>query len=634
MPQKNPLARLKKKKALAFIEERNLPAAAAALERVCKLDPRDGEAWNLLGAVNGMLGKPAIAVDCLRRAVALQPKDAKSRYNLALALRDSGDLAAAVTEFRATLRLQPDYPTAHYCLAQALISLWRLEEAADTFRDALQLQPANADTHSNLGAVYQAQGYLEQAVTCCREALRLKPEQPAAYDNLGNALTAQGKFDEAIACYREGLRLRPEDHSMHSNLLLALNYPNHSDPAELLAEHRAWAAAHGPASVASMPPNSREPERRLKIGYVSPDFREHSVAYFIEPLLLMHDRDQVEVFCYSDVPRADPTMTRLQGLADVWRDIRALDDVQTERLVRADGIDLLIDLAGHTAGDRLRLFARKPAPLQVTYLGYPNTTGLDAIDYRLTDARADPPSSDAYYTETLVRLPGCFLCYQPPTDAPDVGPLPAQASGHITFGSFNNLAKISPAVIALWAQVIDAVPDSRLLVKNPSLTDPETREHYYALFAEAGAGRDRVELIGHTPTRAEHLAMYGRMDVALDTFPYNGTTTTCEALWMGVPVISLAGAHHAGRVGLSLLHTADHGDWVAHSENEFIAIARQLTAGPDRLAALRASLRLQLQESALCDSSAFACKVDAAYRELWRTWCKQNLGVEDEIKTT
>lgn len=622
MAKKNILLRSKKKKAMSLLDGNRLEEARTALEQLAAADRGDAEVRLMLGVLAGRQGDHVEAARHLEVACSLEPDNAALHYNLGIALRESGRLEEAAAEFARAADLRPDHSEAHECRAHALMQLGRLPEATAAFRLALRYRPDNAEWHSNLGSVLQAQGYLEDAVASYREALRLKPALATAYDSLGSALTSQGKFDEALACYRESLRRFPRNHRARSNLLLTLNYLPDADPVDVRREHEDWSAAHAVSAIAPRHDNSPDPERRLRVGYVSPDFRAHSVAFFIEPLLAGHDRQAVEVVCYSDVPRHDAVTTRLRARADLWRDIHDLKDDAVADRVRADGIDILVDLAGHTAHNRLLVFARRPAPVQVTYLGYPNTTGLTAIDYRLTDGIVDPDGEESFYTERLLRLPGCFLCYQPLDDAPPVSALPALGPRHITFGSFNNLAKIGPDVVALWARLTAAVPGARLLVKNPSLTDGATRERYYAAFAAAGLEKDRVELVGHTPTQAEHLALYARVDIALDTFPYNGTTTTCEALWMGVPVVTLAGARHAGRVGTSLLTAVGHPEWIAATAEGYLATAARLAADLDRLQTVRAGLRADVAASTLCDAAGFARRIESAYRDIWRRWCE------------
>ena len=624
MAKKNILLESKRKKAQALFDGNQLVAAQAVFEQLAAADRLDPENQLMLGIIAGRLGDPARAAAHFKLACSLRSGHAPSYFNLGIALRESGELEGAAAAFTRAIAIQPGHAPAHECLAQVRWLQGDVPEAIGSLRTGLQLFPNQAEWHVCLAGMLRTQGLLEEAIAANREALRLKPDLPLAYVNLGSALGAQGRFDEALACYRESLHRYPHDHHSHSNLLLTLNYLPDADPAVTLQEHVRWGETHGVTPhlnpVWGNPP---EPGRRLRLGFISPDLRAHSVAFFVEPLLEALDREAVEAICYADLPQHDTVTQRLKGLADRWRDIHGLPDDTIADQVREDGIDILVDLAGHTPANRLRVFSRKPAPVQVSYLGYPNTTGLKTMDYRLTDAIADPEGEDRWHVEQLVRLPGSFLCYRPPADAPDVTPLPALASGGVTFGSFNNLAKIGPEVVELWAQLVASVPGSRLLVKNPSLTDAATRERYFAAFTGHGLAREQVELIGHTPTQIEHLALYGRIDIALDTFPYNGTTTTCEALWMGVPVVSLAGSRHAGRVGASLLRTVGHDEWVTTSKEAYIATAVGLATDRDALRVIRTELRNEMTSSALCDARGFARNMEAAFRDMWRHWCRE-----------
>jgi predicted O-linked N-acetylglucosamine transferase (SPINDLY family) len=427
------------------------------------------------------------------------------------------------------------------------------------------------------------------------------------------------------------VHLKPDYPDAHTNLLFSTNYHRELSARAIFEQHRAWGETHGRTRAGLPPaPNSREPQRRLRVGYVSPDLRGHSVAYFIEPILAQHDRAHYETYCYAEIPKAkqDSTTERFKALSGHWVDTCGLSDRALAERVRADGIDILVDLAGHTANNRLRAFAYQPAPVQITYLGYANTTGMPAMHFRLTDQWADPPGQERFYTEELIRLPRGFLCYAPPQDAPAVSPLPAREAGYVTFGSFNVLSKISPQVVALWADILGALPNARLLLKNRAMTDADTREDYYRQFAEHGIARERLEMIGWTVSRQEHLALYSRIDIALDTFPYHGTTTTCEALWMGAPVITLEGDRHAARVGVSLLSRLGLHELIAHEESEYMDKAITFAADLDRLAALRAGLRARMLGSGLCDGAAFTRELEEVYRKLWRRWCN---GVADAV---
>ncbi len=623
---KNVLTRVKKQKALMLLNSGQLPEAMDLLAQVCAQTPADTEAWITRGVVCGRMNRHADAAECFRRVIMLQPRNAEAHFNLGIAERSLGFPDKAEVMFRRAIKLNPNYPEPLESLAHSLINRGEVGEAAEVLRAALRLRPDNAEWISNLGSLLQAKGFLTEAEGYYRRAQSLKLGVSFVAENLGSVLAAQGRMDEALSVYREGLKSEPRNTRIRSNLLLTLSYLEDQDPTEVLQEHRAWDQAQtAPVLSTVIHVNDRNPDRRVRIGYVSPDFRMHSVTYFLEPLLANHDHGLFEVYCYSDVPHADATTVRLRSYADVWREIAGRSDADVATQVTADGIDILVDLAGHTAANRLPVFAQRPAPVQVSWLGYPNTTGLSAMGYRITDAFADPPGRDAFYSEKLVRLDGCFLCYQPPGEAPTVAPLPAATKGFITFGSFNNLSKMQPGVIALWSQVLHAVPGARLLVKNPSLTDPPTRQRIAAMFERHGIGPDRLELLGHTPTPQEHLALYGRVDIALDTFPYNGTTTTCEALWMGVPVVTLAGAVHAGRVGLSLLTAAGLPDLIAATPAEYVARAVARAGDRAALSRLRAGLRAHVQQSKLCDAAGFAHAMETALRSIWRSWCRGSI---------
>ena len=512
----------------------------------------------------------------------------------------------------------------HYNLGNLLSKQGRLDEAVAAYRQAIGIKPDYADAHSNLGAALAAQGRLDEAVAAYRRAIGIKPDYAQAYSNLGIALTWRGKLDDAAAAYRRAIEIKPSFSKAFSGLLSMLNYDDKSTNADLFAAHREWDERYGQqVERFTAYANDRDPARRLRIGYLSPDFREHSVAYFVEPLLRGHDRQKVEVFCYAEVTRPDLVTTRLQGLADHFLVTVGLSDEQLAERIRTDGIDILVDVAGHTGGNRLLVFARKPAPVQVTWLGYPNTTGLKAIDYRLVDAVTDPVGeADAWASETLVRLKDGFLCYSGLRDGPEPTSAPCLRTGTVTFGSFNNPAKASTATFDAWAKLLCRLPRARLLLKALSFADASTRALFLDRFSERGVPAERVELMASQPDPIAHLALYQGVDIALDPFPYNGATTTCEALWMGVPVITLRGHRHAGRVGASLLTQVGLTDLIADSIEEYVEIAVALAGNPKRLDELHRILRPRVAASPLCDEGAFAIKMEAAFRTMWQDWCQ------------
>jgi predicted O-linked N-acetylglucosamine transferase (SPINDLY family) len=465
-------------------------------------------------------------------------------------------------------------------------------------------------------------GRLDEAVSAYDEAVRARADFSLAYNNLANAYLAQGRGDEAIACYRKAVASNPAGAMEHSNLLYALHFHSDCDPTSIFEEHLAWARRHAEPLTALAPAHAidRAPQRRLRIGYISPHFCRHAVSFFMEPIVASHDREQFEIFCYNDL-RIDPdaTTARFKAAAEHWRDVGAKSDDEIARMVRDDRIDILVDLTGHVGGNRLLVLARKPAPIQVTYLGYQNTTGMTAIDYRLTDLIADPPGeADRLHTEQLIRLPGSFFCYRPPDEAPPVTPLPALASGVVTFGSFNNFAKVTSSVIEAWMEILAGTPKSRLLVLAYRSGYVERRLRQAA--RERGLDPARVELFDRQPL-VDYLRLLGRADIALDPFPFNGHTTTCDSIWMGVPVVMLEGNSYASRFGTSVLANLALQNWIAKSREEYIALAIEMASDIDRLATLRDRLRPRMAASALLDFHGFTRKLEQAYREMWLKRC-------------
>ena len=601
-----------------------LDEAAASFRRALELMPEYAEACNDLGIVLLAQSKIEDAKASFQKAAALKPGFAEAHYNLGNLFYEQRNFNEAAASFRQAIVIRPNHAAAHNNLGNALKHLNRHKEALVSFQKAIAINPGYAEAHNNLGNLLNDQGKYAEAAACCRRAIVLNPDFAAAHSNLGNAFFHQGLMVDAVASFRQAAELG-RDNAYFTNLLLTLNYLPGMTQEEIYTESLQW----GDRLLANLQfnndiaySNNKEKERRLRIGYISPDFRAHSVAYFFEPVLKGHSRKNFEIFCYANVQKPDAASKRMQDEADHWFSITGLDDDAAAAQIRRDHIDILVDLAGHTGDNRLPVLARRPAPVQVTWLGYPNTTGLRIIDYRLTDHIADPPGeADRLHSENLVRLEHGFLCYQPDAAAPEVAPLPCLRSGYITFGSFNNLAKVSPEVIMVWAQILAAVPESHLLLKAKQLGNDETRDRYVHMFGAAGIAADRLELHSRLPQQAEHLALYSRVDIGLDPFPYNGTATTCEALWMGVPVVTLLGDRHAGRVGASILHRLKLDELVAESPDEYAALALALATDLKRLSEMRASLRSRMLGSTLMDRQLFIRTLEHAFRRIWRRWC-------------
>ena len=618
MGNQNILLRSKKKKAMASFQAGNHDEAWTLYQALCQADRLDAEAQLACGVIAGLRGDNQLAENYCRQALALDPKLATAHFNLGIALRSQKKFAEASLSFKRATELLAGYSEALDALAHAYITLYDWPAAARVLNEIISIWPRKAEMHNNLGSVYQAMGRIHDAITAYEAALGINPRLGVALNSLGSAYQGRGDFEQAERCYRQCLAAAPGDLQARSNLLMLLSYLPDADAATVFEEHLEWGrVATAGVSCVDKIEFDGDPRRHIRVGYVSPDFREHSVASFIEPVLKQHNRGRFEVCCYSNLPMPDETTRRIKESVDVWRDIHKLSDGEAARLIRDDRIDILIDLSGHTANNRLGVFAARPAPVQMTWLGYPNTTGLCTVDYRITDGIADPAGEDIHYCEELLRLDGSFLCYQPDPNTPEVAPLPALNNGHVTFGSFNNFSKINPRVLQLWAEVLKQVPGSRLLLKCPALTDATVQERVSTALQELGIGPERVGLLGHTRTRQEHLALYARVDIGLDTFPYNGTTTTCEALWMGVPVLSLVGKRHAGRVGASVLSAAGLSDWLADAPESFVALADYMAADVPRLARLRESLRRQLAKSSLCDATDFVHRLEAAIQQIW-----------------
>ena len=522
------------------------------------------------------------------------------------------------------ISLRPDYAEAYNNLGIALDEKGQVDDAIAAYRQAIRLRPAYGKALSNLGNALQAKQQLDEAIICHREAVASEPDLPAAHNNLGNVLKETGQIDEALIAYKRAAELSPESPGFDSNFVFAHHYQPAHNAVAIADAHHQWNHRHAEPlrhSIRSSR-NDRTADRRLMIGYVSADYGEHPVGRFLLPLLAHHDRGCVEVFCYSGASRADVIAQRLRQSADHWREIAGIGDQHVAEQIRDDGIDILVDLSGHTAGNRLLVFARKPAPVQVSYLGYPGTTGLKAIDYRLTDAFADPPGlTEQFHSETLVRLQYTTWCFAEPSDAPPVGELPALRRGCVTFGSFNNLAKVTEPMLRLWSKILNQVPHSRLLLKAAGLASAGASQRVRRTLSAHGIDAGRLDLRGPEPDHSSHLALYNEMDIALDTFPYHGTTTTCDALWMGVPVIALAGQSHVSRVGLSLLSNTGLPELIATGEEEYAALAIALAMDQDRLRTLRATLRERMRGSPLMNAPAFAWNFESAYRWMWQRWC-------------
>jgi predicted O-linked N-acetylglucosamine transferase (SPINDLY family) len=589
--------------------------AAAAYRRAVALDPDHPQAWLNLGLAAGDLGDWPAAADCLRRAVALDPDSPDGYTLLGDALYRTGRLGDAVAAFREAARRHPDDPRGRHNLGLALAAAGAYPEAAAELEHALRLRPDYPEAHNALGVALEALGRADDALAHYRRAADLRPDSADAWANLGTGLAEQGRTAEAAAALRRAARLRP-DPRVASTLLVALAHSSALTPEQVRDGCAAWANQFAPK--ADRPePGRPDPDRRLKVGYVLGDPRGPAAAGPVEQLLGHHDRARFHLTAYPTSPRADDQADRLRRRVDAWRPAAGLSDDALADLVRADEIDLLVDLCGHTAGHRLLAFARRPAPVQLTLFNLTGTTGLRAIDYRLTDPVADPPGeADRLYVEKLLRLPGVGWVYSPPADVPDPNPLPAAAGRPFTFGCLNHPAKLSDACVGTWAGVLKAVPGSRLVLL--AGRSAETARVLEGRFAAAGVSADRLDLAYRLP-EGEYYEAYRAIDLALDPFPFNGGVTTGDALWMGVPVLTVAGRAGRSRQGVSVLTAVGLPEFVADTPEKLVDLAATWADQRAALADLRGTLREMVRHSPLVDAAALTGHVESAYRQAWRS---------------
>jgi len=604
----------------ALVDKRQFDEAIAAYRQAIRLKPVYAEAHSSLGITLMHAGRLDEAIASHRQATRLKPELADAHYNLGIALQGGGQLDQAIAAYRQAIRLKPDFGQAHGNLGIALVDAGQLDEAIAAYRQSIRLNPDLAEVHSNLGNALQDKGQLDEAIACHRQAIRINPDYAKAHNNLGNALKDMGQLDQAIVSYHQAMLLKPDYASAHGNLVFTVQYHPGFDGRMIHEELVRWNQQHAEPLRKFIQPhaNSRDPDRRLRIGYVSPDFREHVVGQNLLPLFRRHDHRQMEIFCYSNVLKPDTLTEQLRRHADAWRRIAGLSDSQAADLIRQDGIDILVDLALHTSNSRLAVFAYKPAPVQATFAGYPGSTGLNTIDYRLTDPYLDPPGlNDQFYSERSIHLPDSFWCYDPLATGVAVNALPAQADGHVTFGCLNNFCKVNEQVLRLWAHVLKTVDRSRLMMLCP---EGSHRQSLLDLLQRQGIHPDRIELIAHR-ARPQYLELYHRIDIGLDTFPYNGHTTSLDSFWMGVPVITFVGQTVVGRAGLSQLTNLGLPELIAQTPEQYVQIAADLAGDLPRLAELRRTLRARMEASPLMDAPRFARNIEAAYRQMWRNYC-------------
>ncbi len=605
--------------------------AEKCFRRALEIKPDYTYACVNLGNVLKELGRVNDAVASYRRALEIKPDFAEVHYNLGILLAESKRLVEAENSFRRALELKPDFASGYYNLGSLLVEANRMPEAEFFFRRTLEQQPDHVEALNNLGNMLTQSKRFPEAEASFLRALKLKPDYAEAHNNLGNALQTLGRLDEAVASFRRALEIKPDYFGAHSNLIFSMDLSATVNMAELHKIRKEWDAAYA-AHLWHHPQHANDltPARRLRVGYVSADFRTHSAARVFGGMLVQYDRSLFDVFAYSNHKGQDDEITELfRKNVTAWRNIADLSDEEAAKKIREDQIDILVDLSGHSAGNRLLVFARKPAPIQITAWGYATGTGMRAMDVFLTDPVMVPPHDKQYFTEEVRYLPsvvGSFFTEQ----LPDVNQLPALSEGIVTFGSFNRLVKISKETYQAWAEILLAMPGSRLILKAPELNNASTQDRVVGYFTHAGVEADRIITLKGTPW-FEHMQTYNQIDIALDPFPHGGGVTTLEGMMMGVPVINLRWPTVTGRLSASIMTTLGLPDWIAETREEYVKLAIQKARDLQSLAALRKQLRSVFTTSVIGDQLAYARAVEKEYRQLWQEWCASQLSQDPYI---
>jgi predicted O-linked N-acetylglucosamine transferase (SPINDLY family)/uncharacterized protein HemY len=589
------------------------PEAEQLILKVLEVDPENITALNVCGLLYADMSRFPESFAVFDRALSVEPGSQKTLANLAGAMISSGKNSEALNLLLSTVSPSTDFPHIWCNIGMAYFNLGHYEKSLSAFDKALLCDPGHRPALINRTNALMNLGRPMEALESIETAESSGENSYGLFLNKGVLLSSLARHKEAIVAYRQALSINPDGFEAYSNILYSLNFSSEFHD-QTIQVNREVDLRFGGTVCSDFTNQNLHDEREIRVGYVSPDFRKHSVSYFFLPLLRGHDRNTFKIFCYYSNHVSDSMTAQLKSHADVWRDVCALPDKTLAEMIVTDEIDVLVDLAGHTAGNRLKVFALKPARVQFTWLGYPATTGLSAIDYRLTDYMADPIGlADSIHTEKLIRLNNAFLCYSPPDDAPEVVSAPVSDNGYITFGSFNNPAKIVDETLSIWSEVLYRIPDSRLLLKGKMFIEEKSRLFFLRRLKSFGVASERVILAPHAENVVSHLEMYSNIDISLDTYPYNGTTTTFESLWMGVPVVTLKGDRHAARVGTSILSRLDRNEWIGESVEDFIEKAVRLAGDLEKLDATRIKMRKQLSASSLCDGANFVAEIERQY---------------------
>lgn len=605
-----------------FYGQGKLDSAIGCFQYALQIDPTSAEYYSNLGKTLTEQGELDKGIACYQKVIDLVPSSAIAYNNLGSALGDGGRFTEAQTCLRRALELKPDLAEAYGNLGNILKDQGRLTEAETCLRRALELKPDLAGAHGNLGIILKDQGRLTEAEASLRRALELTPDHFKSYTNLAALFIAQGLLCEAESCLRQTLELNPNDRTAHSNLLFVLNYHPDKSAEAIFEAYQEYDKHFGIPyrDEWRMHGNSKNTNRRLKVGYISPDFHQHSVRHSLEPLLANHDRELMEVYAYAEISKEDMVTSRYKGCVEHWVPTRGMSDAVLAERIRADAIDILVDLTGQTAKNRLGVFARKPAPVSVSWIGCGYTTGLTAIDYYLTDSAMAPDGSEELFSEKPWRLPSPGFTYRPAEGMGQVNPLPAAELGHVTFGTLTRAIRINHRTIRVWSEILKRVAGSRLVIDSSNFKDAATQTALAEKFSAYSISRERLEIGFHSPP----WDVLRSIDIMFDCFPHNSGTTLVESLYMGVPFVTLSGRPSVGRIGASVLEAVEHPEWIAKTEDEYVEIAVALASNLPQLAALRAGLREEMETGPIMDEQAFARKLEAAYKEMFAIWCEKS----------
>lgn len=609
-----------------FKAKNQLDKATEHYQQALQLNPRYADACNNLGTVLKLQGQLAEATHYCQHALSLNPNLSEAYTTLGSIAKDQGQLTTAVEHYHKALAINPQSVTAYNNLGIIYQQQGDLEQAIRCYQQALSLNPQQAETYNNLGIIYNELGQLSQAVLYYQEALKLSPDYAEAHSNLGTSLLDRGESEMALQHYRKAFEIKPHYAAAHSNYVYALNFLPEYDLTQLYQAHQAFQQQQTASLQHYAHKNNLDPNKRLKIGYYSPDFRKHSLTYFVLPILVHHQHEQFEIYCYYNNTKIDDITQKIQQCADHWIPCVGWTDEQLAEKIHQDEINILVDFSGHTGRNHLLTFARKPAPIQYFHtIGYSNTTGLTAIDYRITDSYVDPPDvASQYSSEALMCMPHSYYCYSPNVETPPVNDLPALQKGYVTLGSFNAYSKLNDQTLGWWAEMLRALPQAKLKLLAKSFIDTEVKQQTLEKFKALGIAYERLQL-GYASSTEETLAHYHQVDIALDTYPFNGATTTCQALWMGVPVLTLVGHTPAARAGLSILSAVGLKEWITYTPENYIATCIQLAQQREALQTIRQHLRSQTQTSPLMDGESYTHYLETHYRIAWQAWCKENV---------